>query len=425
MTILSNVKSIALNGGVYGSIEGKRGLRQGDPISPLIFVICMEYFSRIMKQVATMQGFEFHTKCKGLKLNHLCFADDVLLFCKGELPSILLMLRGLATFSEASGLKTNEAKSNIYSANMNEHDLGDLCEITGYKRGTMPFRYLGVPISAKKISSMDCEMLVDKICARIKSWGSSNLSYARRVMLINSVLLHIHTYWSSIFILPKKITKNITTICRNFLWDGRTNTNRVPLIAWELICRPNIEGGLGIIDCETWNQAAIAKKKDWWQYKPPQDCSWYWRKICSIKDQFAEGFDQQKWLANNGKYTVKNGYTWKQGTKERWASSRWIWSRNNIPKHSFIYWLAMHKRLQTRERLAKLGICKETQCAICEAGIETTEHLFFDCDYSRTCLSEILKWLQVGVQQYKIEGLWRRMTRNSRGKLTETSPVLS
>ncbi|XP_019241432.1 PREDICTED: uncharacterized protein LOC109221401 [Nicotiana attenuata] len=96
-------------------------------------------------------------------------------------------------------------------------------------------------------------------------------------------------------------------------------------------------------------------------------------------------------------------------------------------KHSFICWLAMHKRLQTRERLAKLGICKETQCAICETGIETTEHLFFECDYSRTCLSEILKWLQIGVQQYKLEGLWRRMTRNSRGKAHRniTSSILA
>lgn len=42
-----------------------------------------------------MSGFEYHTKCKGLKLNHLCFADDVLLFCKGTYQSVLQMLRGL------------------------------------------------------------------------------------------------------------------------------------------------------------------------------------------------------------------------------------------------------------------------------------------------------------------------------------------
>lgn len=76
--------AIALNGRVYGCIKWKRGLRLGDSISPLIFVICMEYFIRIMNWVTTLEGFSFHTKYKSLKLNHLCFADDVLMFCKGE-----------------------------------------------------------------------------------------------------------------------------------------------------------------------------------------------------------------------------------------------------------------------------------------------------------------------------------------------------
>ncbi|KAM3267409.1 hypothetical protein P3S67_032459 [Capsicum chacoense] len=76
--------TIALNGGVYGAIKGKRGLRQGDPISPWIFVLCMEYFSRMIDWVADQEGFTFHNKCRSLRLNHLCFADDTLLSCKGE-----------------------------------------------------------------------------------------------------------------------------------------------------------------------------------------------------------------------------------------------------------------------------------------------------------------------------------------------------
>ncbi|XP_019246420.1 PREDICTED: uncharacterized protein LOC109226071 [Nicotiana attenuata] len=143
--------SIAINGEVHGCIEGKRDLRQGDPISPLLFVICMEYFTRIMQWVATHEGFAFHTKCKSLKLNHLCFADDVLMFCKGDYHSIMLLLRGLQTFTNASGLSTNAGKSNIYSANMDKQCLENICEITGYKEGVMPFRYLGVPIAARKL----------------------------------------------------------------------------------------------------------------------------------------------------------------------------------------------------------------------------------------------------------------------------------
>lgn len=131
-------------------------------------------------------------------MNHLCFADEILLFCKGNYQSAMLMLRGLQSFTNSSGLTTNAGKFNIFSANMPKQELEDLCEETGYQKGALPFRYLRVPISAKKLSSLDCEILIDKMTARIRAWSSRNLSYAGRVQLINSVLLHVHTYWSSI-----------------------------------------------------------------------------------------------------------------------------------------------------------------------------------------------------------------------------------
>ncbi|XP_047264256.1 uncharacterized protein LOC124896657 [Capsicum annuum] len=170
--------ALALNGGVYGEIKGKRGLQQGEPISPLIFVICMKYFSRIMDWMADHEGFAFHTKCRSLRLNHLCFADDMLLFCKGEFKSVVLMLRGLKTFSFASGLCTNASKSSIFFVNINSQVLENLKELTGYNTGSLPFKYLGVPISTIKLSSMDCEVLLDKMTSRIKTWGTRNLSYA-------------------------------------------------------------------------------------------------------------------------------------------------------------------------------------------------------------------------------------------------------
>ncbi|OIS97554.1 hypothetical protein A4A49_07321 [Nicotiana attenuata] len=87
------------------------------------------------------------------------------------------------------GLSINTGKSNMFSANMPKQVLENICEATGYQKGNLPFRYLGIPISAKKLSIMDCEVLVDKMTARIKTWRSRNLSYAGRVQLINSVVL--------------------------------------------------------------------------------------------------------------------------------------------------------------------------------------------------------------------------------------------
>ncbi|KAJ8425089.1 LOW QUALITY PROTEIN: hypothetical protein Cgig2_034025 [Carnegiea gigantea] len=76
--------SVHINGQDCGSFEGGRGLRQGDPLSPLLFVLTMEYFSRSMQQISQAKNFKYHPHCKGLGLIHLIFADDLILFCKAD-----------------------------------------------------------------------------------------------------------------------------------------------------------------------------------------------------------------------------------------------------------------------------------------------------------------------------------------------------
>ncbi|KAL0286498.1 UNVERIFIED_CONTAM: hypothetical protein Sangu_2730000 [Sesamum angustifolium] len=82
--------SVALNGSLHGFFTGKKGLRQGDPMSPALFIICMEYFSRLIKRKTTDSDFNFHSKCEKLKITHLLFVDDLMMFSRGDLSSVHL-----------------------------------------------------------------------------------------------------------------------------------------------------------------------------------------------------------------------------------------------------------------------------------------------------------------------------------------------
>lgn len=113
---------------------------------------------------------------------------------KGDSQPVSLLTRGMETFSLTSRLSANKGKSAVYFNNVKENTEHHIIQITGFEEGQLPFRYLGVPISTKKLSAAECEELTDKITSRIKCWGSRNLSYTARVQLINSVLMSLYTY---------------------------------------------------------------------------------------------------------------------------------------------------------------------------------------------------------------------------------------
>lgn len=134
------------------------------------------------------------------------------------------------SFTAAIGLKVNMVKSQIVFG-------GDCrrqkeCEdATGFTIGQLPLKHLGMPITASKLSKLECNALVNKIMARITHWSFRHILYAGRVTLINSVLFGVFSYWVHTFILPQAVITLITRLYRNFLWGGQSEYKKVPYIS--------------------------------------------------------------------------------------------------------------------------------------------------------------------------------------------------
>ncbi|XP_074308232.1 uncharacterized protein LOC141643100 [Silene latifolia] len=265
----------------------------------------------------------------------------------------------------------------------------------------------------------DCSRLVEKIVMRIRNWGARKLSYAGRLVLVQAILSQLHSFWARIFIIPLTVIDRIERICRNYLWSGGDQFSKSPPMSWEKVCKAKKYGGLGIIDCRLWNVALIGKyvwwlvskadhlwikwvshvyikDQEWLDYQPTNNSSWTWRKICQVKDQLKTGFVNSSW-DNQGQYSVSNGYAWLQGDQQKVTWSPLVWNRMNVPKHSFIVWLAVQRRLMTKDRLLKFGIITDAVCDMCLAHQEDHHHLLYGCLFSAQCWNLFRDWLNINM----------------------------
>jgi len=223
------------------------------------------------------------------------------------MSSISIIQAALMEFEQLSGLKANPAKSSFFCSGVSSGLKISLLDKLQMKEGHFPIRYLGVPLISTKLSTSDCKVLVDRISGRIGSWTSKNLSFARRLQLLSLVLYSLQVFWSEIFILPKKIIRDISQKFNRFLWNGKDSNSAKAKVAWNDVCFPKKEGGLGLKNLEVWNRISILrhiwnlfacassiwiawikmyllKGRSFWSVNIPQDCSWCWRSLLKLRN---------------------------------------------------------------------------------------------------------------------------------------------
>ncbi|XP_070040634.1 uncharacterized protein [Nicotiana tomentosiformis] len=143
-----------------------------------------------------------------------------------------------------------------------------------------------------------------------------------------------------------------------------------------------------------------------WTHKVPQDCSWYWRKLNSLKEEMKSWYqgDTCK-LSVNGNYSITRSYIAIKGPHKRWPTTDLLWNAIAQPKHRIIMWLAAQGRPLTKARLSTLHIhVDEDKCALCDnQEVKTNQHLFVECQWSKDVRDTLMHWVGIQMQPRDIQ----------------------
>ncbi|GJR12441.1 hypothetical protein Tco_0795093 [Tanacetum coccineum] len=257
--------SICINGSLHGYFKGKRGIRQGNPLSPYLFTLIMEVLTLML-----------HRR------------------------------EALDEFKDASGLSPSMPKSTTYFCNVLNHTKLAILHILPFEEGRLPVKYLGVPLVSSRLIFRDCKELVEKVQNRVNDWKNKSLSIAGRLQLIQSVMGSMNVFWASVFMLPTRVLLDIEQLMRGFLWCQGSLCKGKAKVSWEVVCLPKQEGGLGIRRLEHFNKALMVshiwkllslkeslwvqwihsyklKNRSFWDIPYRGNMSWGWRKILQLR----------------------------------------------------------------------------------------------------------------------------------------------
>lgn len=218
--ITSNSISVLVNGSPTEEFSTQKGIKQGDPLAPFLFLIVVEGLTGLVRkgeEANCLEGFKIDDN---LSISMMQFADDTIFLCNGDDRSIWCLKVILRSFELVSGLKVNFAKTNVVGLNLEDRVVSGVASFLACRVGSVPFKFLGVPVGANPRRISTWQSVIDSIKARLSLWRSTKLSIGGRVTLINSVLSSLPLYMFSMFRAPSKVIDEVNKLQRRFLWGG-------------------------------------------------------------------------------------------------------------------------------------------------------------------------------------------------------------
>ena len=314
--------SLLFNGFPTRSFVPSRGLRQGDPLSPFLFLICAEGFSSLLQDAESKKSIH------GIKIgrnvapiSHLFFADDTLLFTRASETEADHIMDILLVYELASGQKINLEKSEVsFSRNVSTESQNMLLSKLNFQAVADHGKYLGLPTFVGRSKKTVFQTIQDRVWKKVKGWKERFLSRAGREVLLKAVAQAIPTYAMQCFKIPEGVVNSLNALCRNFWWGQQGEERKMALISWKKLCLSKEKGGVGFRDLSAFNDALLAKqcwrivttpdslaarvlkgkyfpRTSFWEAKVMTNASYTWRSIVGAKELLAQG---SRWIIGSG-----------------------------------------------------------------------------------------------------------------------------
>ncbi|XP_056688684.1 uncharacterized protein [Spinacia oleracea] len=237
------------------------GLRQGDPISPYLFLFCMDILSRMLSLAEDIKLFKgLQISRRSPSISHLFFADDVMLFFKADERACSAVMKNLVRFGKISGQQLNLNKSFVkFSPSTSTEKKTSLRAILKMPQVSQLGNHLGVPIDIQGKKSSHFQFVVDKIAGKILSWSTLYLSQSTKLILIQTILLSISSHVMKCLKVPPSITNKIDSLIGRFWWAGAKDRG-VHWVKRSLVNKPKAMGGVGIRSSELLNDSLLFKQ---------------------------------------------------------------------------------------------------------------------------------------------------------------------
>eukprot|EP00253_Pinus_taeda_P004333 PITA_04333 len=307
MGCISNVSFVVLiNGAASPFFKSQRGLRQGCPLSPLLFLLVVEGLSRLIHKARRTDKIKGIEVAINLYISHLLFVDDILIFSNGSYNELKEYKNIFDLFMKATGMQINSGKSQVCVAEYNRRECTLMSNLFPFHIQPLasPFKYLGFWLKPDAYKKEDWNWLIAKLEARISHWSFKWLSRAGRVTLLKSVLLAIPVYWAALTWIPKGIMEKIRMLCCRFLWAGSNENSVLPWVAWDKIARPKEWGGWGIKRLPDFSLSLAAKSG--WRLISMENL---WTRV--IKRKYIDPTPLEDWIRSQEKKSKQCSVIWK------------------------------------------------------------------------------------------------------------------